>query len=189
MSNFYLKIIIHKNIINTASDIKPFILSLLLVFFSIPKAIVANIPPTKPPICATTFILGTIKPIAKFGQFKDSIYGKGIVISNSPHSELTDDAGNRAIVASPSIDVELEKIEKSRSRKNVYGTGTAERVNIQPTVGQKCGGATSVNDNTQLINTSITPLFSFIFSILVTIYQYLSSLACTCTIFPPWLSP
>ena len=110
------------------------------------------------------------KPLARYGTFKESIYGTGTNDNTykAPHTNLQDikktirngDGSTRKIVYS-GMDRELNRIYKSASRPIVhtqtFGLGTSEEVNVQPTA---VLNNSRVVDNSALISTIIKILYT-----------------------------
>ena len=108
------------------------------------------------------------KPLAKYGTFKESIYGKGSEEYPTPiHVNLQDvrkrihSKEGTAYVQYSGVDRELGRIMKSASRPTVhtktYGLGTSEEVNVQPTA---VFNNSRVVDNSALISTIIKILYT-----------------------------
>ena len=110
------------------------------------------------------------KPIAKYGTFKESIYGTGSGVLRSPHPHLANikktirdrDGSTRKVVYS-GMDREIARAYKSASRPNTYtkyGTGTVSE-DRSALLGHLSNHANNkVVDNSYLINTIIKILYT-----------------------------
>ena len=110
------------------------------------------------------------KPIAKYGTFKESIYGTGSGVLRSPHPHLANikktirdrDGSTRKVVYS-GMDREIARAYKSASRPNTYtkyGTGTVSE-DRSALLGYLSNHVNNkVVDNNYLINTIIKILYT-----------------------------